>query len=484
MRIEGVIDECGRHARSTLTFHAADNSVARIPFPVLGERARRLADKLAAGGLKPGQVVGLQAQNHPDWIVWDLALAALKAVMRPYPTHHVFDPATRIVEEGLALLVSAAHAGGEGVAPLSPEAFDPAALRPAAPASPETDLHSIVYSSGTTGREKVLKISRTGAAAALDWFTGAFRLTPDDRHLVFLPLSNFQQRQQVFGALDQGVDLTLCDYPQAMRAVRADRPTFLIAPPALYENMLSIAEASGVALPDLFGGAVRFLITGMAPIRPTVMSAYWEAGMTLLEGYGLTECGIIACNTLERVRPGTVGPLVDPGSFRLGAEGEILIRQEHPLSLGYLGADDLNAETFLPDGTVRTGDVGRLDEDDFLVLEGRIKDMIPLPSGRKLHPGDLEQLLLQVPGVEDAVAVDNGAGVTAVLNVTQAASQAAVKAALRAIPSHLDAAGAVSQIIFTDIPLRANPIFSTANMKLNRRLVGRHFLGAGAPPVG
>jgi long-chain acyl-CoA synthetase len=215
----------------------------------------------------------------------------------------------------------------------------------------------------------------------------------------------------------------------------------------------------------------------MAPIKAKVLAAYWEAGLPLLEGYGLTECGIIACNTPEHCRPGTVGRLVDPDSFSQTAEGEILIRQSHPLSLGYLGADDLNAETFLPDGSVRTGDVGRLDADGFLTLEGRVKDMIPLPSGRKLHPADLEQLLLQVPGVEDAVAVDNGAGVTAVLNVSGAATKAEIRAALRAMPASLDAAGAVTDIIFTDIPLTANPLFSTANMKLNRRLVGRHFLG-------
>jgi long-subunit acyl-CoA synthetase (AMP-forming) len=243
--------------------------------------------------------------------------------------------------------------------------------------------------------------------------------------------------------------------------------------------MLAVAQGlpGPNALSGLFGGAVRFLLTGMAPIKPKVMKAYWDAGLKLLEAYGLTECGIIACNTLDRARQGTVGPLLDPAAFSLSEEGEILIRQRHPLSLGYLGAEDLDRAVHRPDGKIATGDIGRLDADGFLVLEGRVKDMIALPSGKKLHPADLELLLLQLPGVEDAVALDNGGGVTAVLHMKGQASDAEIRAALRNMGGAIDAAGALSQIIFTDLVLNSNPIFSTANMKLNRRLVGRHFLG-------
>lgn len=92
------------------------------------------------------------------------------------------------------------------------------------------------------------------------------------------------------------------------------------------------------------------------------MWAYWDAGLKLLEGYGLTEAGIIACNTVDRYRLGTVGSVLDPAAFRLSEEGEVLIRQPHPLSLGYLDAEDANSP-FEPDGTIRTGDQGKLDED-------------------------------------------------------------------------------------------------------------------------
>jgi len=483
MVLEEVAEYCGAHPGSRLTCLGPDGRTRELGFAELQATVLALADRLAAGGLRAGHVVGLQAENAIEWVVWDLAVARLRAVLRPYPAHHHFDAAERIATDGLALLVSDRpdHLAAAHAVSLSSEDFDPAAIDVLAPRRPEPDLHSLVYSSGTTGREKVLMISRAGAVAAIRWFLTAFDFGPEDRHLVFLPLANFQQRQQVYACLFQGVNLGLCSYDRAMPATRALKPTFLVAPPALYENMLSIAESGAVlTLPQLFGGEIRFMITGMAAIRARVMDAYWAAGLKLLEGYGLTECGIIACNTPDRRRPGTVGRLLDPEAFSLSADGEILIRQRHPLSLGYLDDEALNRSIYREDGTVMTGDIGHLDEDGFLVLDGRLKEMIPLPSGKKLNPADLEQVLLQLPGVADAIAVDNGAGVTAVLNVTEQTSDLAIRTALRGVAGGgLDAAGAVNQIIFTDIPLSANPLFSTANMKLNRALVSRHFLGSG-----
>lgn len=481
MGVEHIVESCRRHSRSGLTHMDAEGRSTRVSYGELGATAAALADRLAGGGLRAGQVVGIQAESCIDWVAWDMACARLRVVLRVYPAHHRFDAAERVRDDGLALLLSdrPEHAGAPHVSALQVEAFDPGAIGASAPSSGRADLHSIVYSSGTTGREKVLMISRAGASAAVDWFRQAFDVGEADVHVVFLPLSGFQQRQQIFVCAQTGTEAVLCDYRQVMGAIRQHRPTFLVGPPALYENLLSVAQPGlpGAELGDLLGGRIRFMVTGMAPIRPRVMDAYWAAGLALFEGYGLTECGIIACNTPERRRAGTVGPLIDGDSFSLGDQNEIVIRQRHPLSLGYIGDDELNRSVHREDGAVMTGDVGYLDADGYLVLNGRVKDMIVLPSGRKLHPGDLELLLLQLPGVEDAVAVDNGAGVTAVLKMSGERSDRAIREGLRRLDAPVDAAGAISQIVFSDVALNANPAFSTANMKLSRALVARHFLG-------
>jgi long-chain acyl-CoA synthetase len=479
MNLEEIVESCATHSESVLTSMGPDGSTRKVTFGALRTMALDLAARLSRGGLAQGHVVGIQAENSIDWVVWDLAIAHLRAVLRPYPSHHEFEAGERIAAHSLALLVSdrEVHRARPHVSPVEWDGFQPDMIDASAPRSIEPDLHSIVYSSGTTGREKVLLISRKGASAAVTWAYRDLDLGPQDRHLIFLPLTGIQQRNQVLTCLHVGADVILCAYQRTMPAIRAYKPTFLLGPPAIYENMLSVAESGGLSLSELFGGQVRFLVTGMAPIRPRVMAAYWDAGLKLLEGYGLTECGIIACNTGEHCKVGTVGRPIDPAGFSISPEGEILVRQRQPLSLGYLDADDLNAETFAPDGRVRTGDMGRLDEDGFLILDGRIKDMIILPSGKKLHPGDLEHMLLQLPGVEDAVAVDNGNGVTAVLNVAEGTSEQDIRKGLRGAGGSIDAASAVTQVIFADIPLSRNPIFATANLKLNRRLVGSHFLG-------
>lgn len=482
MRIEEIVQSAGRNAESHLTWMTPDGGAERISYGDLAARAYALADKLAAAGLDKGQVVGIQAESSIAWVVWDMAVAQVQAVLRVYPAHHQFEAADRIAEDRLALLVSDRVGPESPAAVIDPEGFDPAKVDRSAHRARSADLHSIVYSSGTTGREKVLMISRDGASAAMSWFASAFTVGPGDRHIVFLPLSGFQQRQQIFSCLSTGADVILCGYQRVMHAIRQHKPTFLIAPPALYDNVLSVAQpgAAGFELPDLMGGEIRFMVTGMAPIRPKVMSAFWAAGMKLLEGYGLTECGIIACNTPDRFKVGTVGPPIDPASLSLSDEGEVIIKQVHPLSLGYLNDEELNRAVYREeDRAVMTGDVGHLDADGFMILDGRVKDMIVLPSGKKLHPGDIENLLLQLPGVDDAVAVDNGTGVTAVLKVSGDVTDRQVREGLRRMDSAIDAAGAVSQIIFSDVVLNTNPAFSTANMKLNRRLVARHFLGSG-----
>jgi long-subunit acyl-CoA synthetase (AMP-forming) len=482
MRIEEVAVSAARHTHANLIWMAPDGAEHRISFPELSAAAVDLAERLTAAGLTAGHVVGIQAETSIDWVVWDLAIAKVKAVLRVYPAQHPLDPAEKLAEDGLALLISD-RAGADGPAtPISPADFDPAKVVADAHRATSADLHSIVYSSGTTGREKVLMISRSGAVAALDWFISAFHPGPADRHIVFLPLSGYQQRQQIYVCLETGVEVIICGYQRIMHAIRQHKPTFLIAPPALYENVLSVAMpgVAGAELPDLMGGAIRFMVTGMAPIRRRVMDAFWDAGLTLLEGYGLTECGIIACNTPDRVRIGTVGPPIDPAALSFSEEGEVIVKQVHPLSLGYLGDDELNLAVHREDGAVMTGDVGHLDADGFMILDGRVKDMIVLTSGKKLHPGDIENLLVQIPGIDDAVAVDNGGGVTAVLRNSGDLTDKLVREALRRMDSPIDAAGAVSQIIFSDLALNGNPMFSTANMKLNRRKVAEHFLGKGA----
>ena len=151
-----------------------------------------------------------------------------------------------------------------------------------------------------------------------------------------------------------------------------------------------------------------------------------------------------------------------PGNLLILAQG---VTDETFSSLAYGDTDDIKNQP----GILQENGQPLVSRETYLVVNQPIAEPVP---------GRPRRRFLQLRGVEDAVAVDNGSGVTAVLNVSGEASQDDIRAGLRQAGGAIDAAGAINQIIFADMPLTRNPEFQTANMKLNRRLVGQRFLGA------
>ncbi|WP_229075528.1 AMP-binding protein [Actinoplanes sp. DH11] len=427
------------------------------------------AGELRAAGVRAGDVVGLRAVNGIDWVAWDLGVLEVGAVLQAYPDDfEVGDVAKFVAEHGLALLIL-----GDQVHPGTPGRPEPVVT---------PDLHSLVYSSGTSGVLKGVRISRKGTEYVIRRFIDAFRINGDDRHLIFLPLSNFQQRLSVYCCLWTGADLVLTPYQRVFTALRDESPTFLIGPPIFYDAALQLATKTGkgATLGEFFGGRLRFAITGMAPIRRETLEAYATGGVRLLEAYGMTESGMIGWNTLEHNRPGSVGRLIDPEAVTFLDDGELLIHRPAPLSLGYFGVSaEVAAETFRPDGVIVTGDYGRLDQDGYLTLVGRKKDVIALSSGRKVHPGEVESNFAGVPGIADVIVVPqpNGHGLGAVVTPADDGDEqrAAVLEGIRKVNERVDGHFQIASVVFSAEPLRGNPAFLTANLKLSRSAVAAYF---------
>jgi long-chain acyl-CoA synthetase len=440
-----------------------------ITHAALAGRAGQRAAQLRAAGVRPGEVVGLRAGNSIDWLAWDLGALIAGVVLQVFPDDYEIEAVPEFVaRHGLALLV------------LGDEVHPGAAGRPAAEVVP--DLHSLVYSSGTSGTLKGLRISRKGTEYVIRRFIDSYRITADDRHLIFLPLANFQQRLSVYCCLWAGADLVLTPYQRVFGAMREEGPTFLIGPPIFYDAALNLATKTGkgAELGAFFGGRLRFAITGMAPIRRETLEAYAAGGVALLEAYGMTESGMIAWNTPGHNRRGTVGKLLDPDAVTLLDDGEVLIHRPAPLSSGYFGLDpDVAAETFRPDGTIISGDYGHLDADGYLTLIGRKKDVIALASGRKVHPGEVEGHFAGLPGVADVIVVPmpTGHGLGAVITPADddEAERAAVLESVRKVNERLDSHHRIASVVFSTEPLRGNPAFLTANLKVSRPAVAAYF---------
>ncbi len=150
---------------------------------------------------------------------------------------------------------------------------------------------------------------------------------------------------------------------------------------------------------------VRRAITGAAPISPDLLKWYWAIGVNLVEGYGQTEgSGVTSVNTVENNKNGTVGPAIPGVTIKIAQSGEILFKGANVFP-GYWQAPQKTAETMTKDGYLRTGDLGQLDEDGFLSITGRLKDIIITAGGKNITPSEIENKLKSYAYISDVVVI-------------------------------------------------------------------------------
>lgn len=484
MKLEELADRCRENAAARIVEIGGPARRRAATHAELGALAESRASRLVAAGVLPGHVIGIRAKNSIDWVAWDLAALMTGAVLQAFPDEFALDDADELLaRHGLALLITDEAGATAAGAVLSPDASPGEnVVPPTARRVDSGDLHSLVYSSGTTGSLKGLNVSKKGTTYVINRFIDGFGVTAEDRHLIFLPLANYQQRLSVYCCLSLGADLVLAPYQQVWGAIRSERPTYVIAPPVFYDTTLQLFRkmGDGESLGDFLGGRIRFLITGMAPIRRETLEAFWAAGIPLLEAYGMTEAGMIAWNTPDANRVGSVGRLLDPDAIEFLPDGELIVRRPAPLSTGYFDTDpDVSAETFRPDGGIATGDYGRLDADGFLTLVGRKKDVIALGSGRKVHPTEIESAFAGIAGIADIVVVPTPSNrLGAIIAPTAPDDQdlrSSIRMRIEEINRTLDGHERIVSTIFVEQPLRADRKFMTANMKLSRTAATAYF---------
>src|SRR5712692_2272684 len=175
---------------------------------------------------------------------------------------------------------------------------------------------------------------------------------------------------------------------------------------------LSIAHSIADALVfkkwrEAVGGSIRTFISGGAPLAPEIAYLFLAAGLPILQGYGLTETSpSVSCNTETRNRIGTVGPVIEGVSVRVADDGEILVKGDTVMK-GYYNRPADNEEAFAGDGWFRTGDIGHIDADGFLIITDRKKDLIKTSGGKYIAPQRLESLIKSSRFVSQVVVVGN-----------------------------------------------------------------------------
>jgi long-chain acyl-CoA synthetase len=314
------------------------------------------------------------------------------------------------------------------------------------------DVATLIYTSGTTGEPKGAVLSHAGFFHQFRAIDDRFSVGPGDRSLCFLPLSHAYERTWSYYVFRQGAaNHYLADPRDVVASMPEVRPTVMVSVPRLYEKICAavldraarsspprralfrwamrvggryrhrrrergragpllalqhrVADALVLSrIRDVVGGEKSFFSCGGAPLSQEVEEFFFAAGLLVCQGYGLTETSpMLTCNAPGAFRFGTVGRPVLGCELRIAASGEIQARGPNVMR-GYHGKPAETAEAF-EDGWFRTGDVGAFDEDGYLRITDRIKDLIITSGGKNVAPQHVEALFGRDPYVEQLAVV-------------------------------------------------------------------------------
>lgn len=243
----------------------------------------------------------------------------------------------------------------------------------------------IMFTGGTTGRSKGVQLGNAAVMQGTVNGCYGYKEVFEQRYLLVLPLSHvFGLIRNLMTSLYTGSNLFICrDNKDMFRDCAVFQPTMLVMVPALVEMALNLSARFGR---NMLGDKIRTIICGAAPVAPYLVEECHKKGIALLPGYGLTESANLVSGNPDSINHSDSVGLMFPNQEYLIQDGELWLRGRNMLD-GYIGEADEEAYT---DGWFRTGDLARVDEDGFLYITGRIKEVIVLQSGENVSPAEVE----------------------------------------------------------------------------------------------
>ena len=439
----------------------------------------------------------------------------------------------KVADAGLAHVLSFGELDGLRARGREYADANPGALAEAEAAVDEDDLFTFIYTSGTTGPPKACMIRHRNYYEMAGCVDGVeeFALS-EDTMLLYLPLAhNFGRLMHLLGA-NVGYTVAFCPDPLRLAEVMpAVRPTLLPSVPRVYEKVhtavleqfaqvhgprrrlldwalsvgrrVSELKQQGRPVPaglvlrhrladrlvyskvkEKLGGRLRLGISGGAPLAKEIGEFFHALDILIIEGWGLTECTTAASvNRPGRFRFGTVGPALPRFEVRVDEDGELLIRSETVFA-GYYKDEEATREVLADDGWLRSGDVGSIDDDGFIVITDRKKDILVTAGGKNVAPQNLENALKTAPLVSQALVLGDGRPyVTALVTVDPAVAdglargqvQEQVQSIVDRVNADLSPFEQIKRFTLLERDFSADEDEVTPTLKLKRRVVAEHF---------
>ncbi|MGE0127347.1 MAG: class I adenylate-forming enzyme family protein [Blastocatellales bacterium] len=410
----------GRASAEALEYDFAEASVATLTFGELDARSSRMARLLASRGMTRGDRLCFFLPNRVEFI--DLFLACVKRGVIVVPINVLYREreVAHIVADAEPKAVVTTRELAPFVPPGTPawdidelaasaSECDAARVRTAIDGD---DPAAIVYTSGTTGRSKGAVLTHNNFAANTVNLLACWRITSEDRYLAVLPLFHVHGLGNgVHAWLASGCRMRLAerfDINRASAMFESFQPTLLFGVPTIYVRLLELPDEQARRI----GERMRLFVCGSAPLPAHVLEAFRaKFSHTILERYGMSETLMNISNPYEgERRPGSVGFPMPGVSVRIlnaemqpvadGEVGEVWVRGPN-VCAGYWRRPDATAEAFV-DNWFRTGDLGERSADGYITLRGRRTELI-ISGGFNIYPREIEEVLLEQPGVREAV---------------------------------------------------------------------------------
>jgi long-chain acyl-CoA synthetase len=314
-------------------------------------------------------------------------------------------------------------------------------------------LATIIYTSGTTGEPKGVMLNQANLTSNAFGFSGEFDMSPSDLALSLLPLAHVYERTIDYGYMFRGVPIAYVEQMETVaQALVEVKPTTVAAVPRFYEKIYAGIIEKGhhetaikrrifdaairianqavpwrahnkPASPGLrwrwriadrivyskirqgLGGRIRTFSSGGAPLAPELAEFFWSVGLPVYEGYGLTETSpVVTFNSPKANKVGTVGRPIAGVQVRIAEDGEILVKGSCVMQ-GYYRKANQTREVFTPDGWFCTGDIGQLDEEQYLTITDRKKELLKTAGGKFVAPAPIENQLKTSPFISNAMIV-------------------------------------------------------------------------------
>ncbi len=444
-----------------------------ITYGQVGERVEQLQETLVSAGLNPGDRVAILSSNMPNWGISYFAVTTAGYVAVPILPDFTTEDLDRIIEhsETKALLVS-----DKLFNKVSKSTTDKLNIvmrtknlsiisqrvrKQGSTAIPKPeDLAAIIYTSGTTSSPKGVMLSHYNISAQTWLIEPLFRLKDDDVLLSVLPLSHtYECSLGLVYAFSAGCHMVYLDKAPTVSvltaALKEVRPTLMIIVPLIIEKIYRarvlakftsnafwrslykvgfmrryLHRVAGKKLLKFFGGHLRFLGIGGAKLDIDAEKFLYEAKVPYAIGYGLTETAPLLAGAVgDMVRIGSTGPILKGIEARIEninletGQGEIVVKSPSQM-MGYYKNEEATREVMTSDGWFRTGDLGCFDEDGWLYIKGRLKNMIVGPSGENIYPEDIETVLNSHVFISESVVTEQEGQLVALVHFDKEAIEA------------------------------------------------------------